>query len=324
MRFLIISLLMMSFLASSCKKDLLSWKQIEKIDLGPGTERLNEILFLNDSIGIVAGGERFTKGLILLSTDTGRTWSQPAYANPGKGLYGISLTSDNRLYIAGFDGKLLRSDDWGQNWSLYQSHYLPLKDVYFFTRDRGIVVGGVSFDQGFYAETNATGNAHPYDSSGFELNNIEMADPSSGYIACYGGILGTTDSGRHWAFQNAKNDNFTSVCILDKNEAWACGYNGSIVHTTDGGENWEQLRNGNDVTLPAYRLHDILFTDPLHGYAVGEKGIVIVSDDGGHHWMEFEKFTGQTLRSISKASDGSLFICGDNLTLFRVWPAFLP
>jgi photosystem II stability/assembly factor-like uncharacterized protein len=83
------------------------------------------------------------------------------------------------------------------------------------------------------------------------------------------------------------------------------------------------MRNGNDLTRPHYSLHDILFTNRYRGFAVGEGGALIYTDDGGHHWMEYERFTDVTLRSMYLAKDGSLLICGDNGSLYRVRPGSL-
>ena len=306
---------------ASCRKDLVHWQRVEKIETFTNTERLNKIFFINDSVGFVVGGERFNKSTILKTTDGGKTWTYRNIAETPKSIYSITLSPDGAIYAIGFDGKVLRSANEGEDWTFRQIWYAPYKDIAFTNSNRGIIVGGVSFNEGIMSFIDSNANASPFDSLGYELNDIEMIDGKTGYVSGLGLILKTTDSGYTWQMQNIQDDNFKAVKAYGADEAWTCGYNGSIFHTTNGGQSWERMRNGNNITKPSYKLLDILFTDPLHGYAVGEGGLFIYSDDGGKHWMELERFTDAALRCIVSKQDGSLMVCGDNGALYRVRPA---
>ena len=317
-RFSAVFILLVSLV--SCRKDLLHWQSVQKLETHTTTDRLNKILFINDSVGFVIGGQRFYNSTILTTKDGGQTWAYRSIKDASKGLYGITQSPAGAIYTIGFDGKLLRSTDGGDNWEFYQLWYLPYKDLAFFNNFRGIGIGGVSFKLGCRTQLFSDGNYSPWDSTDYELNDIEMIDGKTGYISGHGVVLKTTDSGISWKIQEIKNDNFTAIHAYGPNEAWTCGYSGSIFHTSDGGNNWQKMRNGNDLTIPRYNLLNILFTDQLHGYAIGENGLLIYTDDGGHHWMEFDRFTGNALRCIVAMKDGNLLICGDNGALYKVFP----
>lgn len=315
-RFLFALCLALSLFAG-CKKDLLHWDKVQRLE-SHTTYRLNKIYFVNATTGFVLGGDRFQQADMLTTRDGGRTWTHRTFPEAGKGLYGMTQAPSGMLYVLGFDGKLLLSADTGDTWSFRQLDYLPVKTLAFNGNGEGIVVGGISFDQGFRLTISGDGQRLIRDSVGYEMNDIRMADAVTGYISGYGVVLKTTDGGRSWAFMSLHNDNFTALDCHDKNLVWTCGYEGSIWKTANGGQSWEQLRNGNDLTRKKYHLLDILFLDNNHGYAVGENGAVIWSDDGGRHWMEFARFTDATLRSIAAAPDGSLLVAGDNGVFYRL------
>jgi photosystem II stability/assembly factor-like uncharacterized protein len=314
--FLLMSLLC---LHAGCKKDLLHWDKVQQLE-SHTTHRLNRIFFVDNTTGFVIGGDRFNQADMLITRDGGKSWSYRTFPEAAKGLYGITQSPDGTVYVLGFDGKLLFSADTGNTWSFRQLDYLPLKQLAFTRPGEGIVIGGISFDQGFRLGIDGEGQRQSRDSFGYELNDIRMLNAYTGYISGYGVVLKTSDGGQSWDFMRVEGDNFTALDGHDENRVWVCGYEGSIYKTADGGRTWDRLRNGNDLTRKKYRLLDILFLDEQRGYAVGEEGAVIYTEDGGRHWMEFDRFTEHTLRSIAVAPDGSLLVAGDNGTFYRLRP----
>lgn len=292
---------------------------VQKLETHTSSDRLNKILFVNDSVGYMVGGQRFDNSTILKTYDSGKTWTYKNIPEAPKELFNICQSPGGKLYAIGFDGKLLISDN-GNDWVYHQLWYLPYKDIGFYSNDKAAVIGGVSFIYGYRTIIDSSGSFQHYDSLNYEMNDIEMVSNQTGFIAGYGVVLKTDDSGKNWQFLNINGDNFTAIHAYGINNIWISGYSGSIFHSTDGGENWERKRNGNDLTKPHYKLLDILFTDATHGYAIGEDGLLIYTDDGGDHWMEFEKFTSNALRSIVALKNGYFIVCGDNGTAYRIHP----
>ena len=72
---------------------------------------------------------------------------------------------------------------------------------------------------------------------------------------------------------------FTDIYFADAKHGWIVGHQGWVLHTADGGENWEkQTVNTNEDFKAVY------FTNLRNGWAVGDKGLIATTDDGGRHW----------------------------------------
>jgi photosystem II stability/assembly factor-like uncharacterized protein len=71
------------------------------------------------------------------------------------------------------------------------------------------------------------------------------------------------------------------------NEGWISGYNGVILHSSDGGKTWSPQTTGVTQTL-----ENVYFADASHGWAVGWIGTIIRTSDGGASWKEAQNITG--------------------------------
>ena len=302
---------------SACKKDLLHWQKIQQINSNT-TSRLSRIRFINDSLCIIAGGVKFAQSEVLRSVDGGYTWTNYSSSAAPKGMYGLSVAPDGTIYLCGIDGDILSSKDSGKTWQFNRIwNWLSYVGVSFPTNDTGVFVDNIAQDTGHIIQTDANFNIIDQYEFFFGLNDLYMVSPSTGYVIGYGAVMKTTDFRRSWFFQDVKGDNFTAMDIHG-DEMWLCGYNGCIFHTSNGGNHWDRLRNGNDITLPHYHLYSIIFKDSQHGWAAGEGGKLIYTDDAGHHWEEYDHFTNSTIRNIAICPNGDLLVAGDNGALFRI------
>lgn len=106
-------------------------------------------------------------------------------------------------------------------------------------------------------------------------------------VGAYGDIVYSDDEGDSWhqADHVPTQVLLTSVFFANENEGWAAGHDSLILHTADGGRNWETLYENpfpdGDVPKPILGLY---FSDPLHGIAVGAFSLMLVTEDGGKHW----------------------------------------
>lgn len=85
-------------------------------------------------------------------------------------------------------------------------------------------------------------------------------------------------------------ENLFGVACLDKNEVVACGENGKILKTVDGGETWTVK-----FEKEGYDMIHVAFADAQVGYACGDscwwnndnhKGVIVKTTDGGETWQE--------------------------------------
>ena len=79
------------------------------------------------------------------------------------------------------------------------------------------------------------------------------------------------------------------VHFVDAHEGWACGDDGLILHTLDGGKTWERQVSGTRASLRGFFFHDAFV-----GFCVGREtlphgsgsaGILLYTDDGGTRWQ---------------------------------------
>ena len=70
-----------------------------------------------------------------------------------------------------------------------------------------------------------------------------------------------------------------SVSAVDAQNAWACGQNGIILHTSDAGISWAFQSSGTLDTLST-----VHFSDANTGWIAGDAGTILVTSDGGSTW----------------------------------------
>ena len=85
---------------------------------------------------------------------------------------------------------------------------------------------------------------------------------------------------RHPASWNLPHADLYGVDARD-DRAWAVGYWGTVVVSSDDGKSWTRSPTPNDQTLYA-----VSFADEKNGWVVGANGTVMRSTDGGATWTE--------------------------------------
>jgi len=85
------------------------------------------------------------------------------------------------------------------------------------------------------------------------------------------------------------------VCFLDPDRGWAVGDRGVILHTKDGGRNWQPQASPVNC-----RLESVWFLDDRSGWIVGgwthpfthrNSGVVLRTRDGGERWEEIPRLS---------------------------------
>jgi photosystem II stability/assembly factor-like uncharacterized protein len=122
-----------------------------------------------------------------------------------------------------------------------------------------------------------------------------------------------------WTHQNSGTDKrFLNLHFLNEYLGWACGYDGTIVKTTNGGTDWISLNIG---TLDD--IHAIFFVDSLVGWAVlyefspSRHGSIIKSTDGGVSWNLQFNIQGYTFHSIHFNDENNGWVVGSSGIAFH-------
>ncbi|MCX6170142.1 MAG: YCF48-related protein [Ignavibacteriales bacterium] len=93
--------------------------------------------------------------------------------------------------------------------------------------------------------------------------------------------------------RNVTNKDLADVCFTEKNNGTAVGWSGTILRTTDGGDNWAPIESG--TTKGLLSVH---FTDINNGTVVGTDGTILHTTDGGKTWESQTSGTKTYLSSV--------------------------
>lgn len=102
-------------------------------------------------------------------------------------------------------------------------------------------------------------------------------------VGAHGIVLLSDDQGKEWrqAGRVPLDVTLTSVSFANAKEGWAVGHAGVVLHTRDGGEQWDIQRSVPEEDRPLFGVH---FFDAEHGVAVGLWSLVLTTSDGGRRW----------------------------------------
>ncbi len=231
-------------------------------------------------------------GLILLTQDGGKTWSERP-AGTHRPLTSVSFGDNQHGFVVGGGGTILASDGGDATWRAQNSGTRDqLLGVYALSPVQAFAVG--SF--GTLLSTSDGGrNWSKHDlkwdvlierivkEGGYvepNLNAVYFNSSQNGWIVGeFGLVLHTKDGGRTWVSQRYGGDfpQLYAVKFLDDRRGWAIGQAGSFIQTRDGGQRWSSVdlaikRDFYDISLEGER-----------GVMVGD-GVVLVSHDGGSSW----------------------------------------
>jgi photosystem II stability/assembly factor-like uncharacterized protein len=190
--------------------------------------------------------------------DGGLTWN-PVTNITGfhpKGICGIRVVDDSVIYAVGrYAGPcaFLKTTDGGQDWTAtnFSGKFDDLIDVWFFSRDTGIIVGGNNArsaiyytDNGGTTWQNVFTNPEPF---GWHWK-ISFPSRYVGYTSIEGGtantsrVAKTTDGGLTWQLKPLippSNGDATGIGFINDSVGWVgCWIPGEDYMTTDGGETW--------------------------------------------------------------------------------------
>ena len=96
---------------------------------------------------------------------------------------------------------------------------------------------------------------------------------------------------------------FNSIFFIDENHGWASSGNGYIIHTQDGGNNWEVQCY--DSLISFYSIH---FGNSNSGWAVGNHGCLLHTQDGGQNWNSLSQFAGNNLIDVYSAGNDTCWV----------------
>lgn len=234
-----------------------------------------------------SGGRPADSTLLYETTDGGTTWavadSKIQGAKPA-GLCGMYAVDMNNVYICGkWSGPayILKTTNGGKSWRSIDmnSHISRLIDIYFWSKDSGIVAGGFDNSYGYSFATilftsnggNSWSMKYQSDTADGWCWKISFPSRTIGYASIqniYGttpAYLKTTNGGKTWTKKYAPGQEFDEegIGFITEKLGWLGGWGGNVSTTTDGGNSWQYIANA-DSNVNRFRF----FGDTL-GYCAG-------------------------------------------------------
>ena len=181
-------------------------------------------------LGMGCGGSR---QYFWRTTNGGSTWSLFNGDEFDSGLTDAIVLATGQGYAVS-SGKLWRTSDYGSSWNVIATTGSNLwhEEMTYFNQSFLVPYAGIGC-------------------SGNGINN--------------GGMRFSTNGGSTWRDVNVRTPMFGAF-VLSPTEAWACGYNRAVYHTTDAGRTW-QLKN---CGIGQSKLDDIWFLSQNQAWLVGE------------------------------------------------------
>ena len=103
-----------------------------------------------------------------------------------------------------------------------------------------------------------------------------------------------------------------SLSFTDSLNGFACGNNGAIIKTTNGGLNWTNINSG----VLNIKLNAVSFKNNLNGIVAGDSGVVYLTTNGGTNWAIQSSITSRNLLDAKYYNEG-ITITGEYGILIR-------
>jgi photosystem II stability/assembly factor-like uncharacterized protein len=115
-----------------------------------------------------------------------------------------------------------------------------------------------------------------------DLNAVHFVDPSEGWAVGYcGGVMHTIDGGANWQILSMETTDDFQDITFIGSDTGWMVGYKMIYHTTNGGETW--IKQQTPVPVHAYSVH---FINSREGWVVGRDYTILHTTDGGETWEE--------------------------------------
>jgi len=256
---------------------------------------INAVHFTDALNGWAVGGTSSLNCFILHTSNGGNSWNQQLYGGT------ISLSkvffSDplNGWASCTYGGPIYYTTDGGDTWETNWTGMSVVRNMYFINSSLGWTVGqslwpGIgeickTLDGGLNWESQSTTLAPSHD-----LKSVSFPDPNNGWA--FGDanwvptvILHTTDGGQNWEVQDGFIGTSYSINFVDEYNGWLLG------RSDDSGSVILHSTDAGTTWVEQFSafspwLYSMYFLDAINGWAVGKDATIMRTTDGGNNWQQ--------------------------------------
>jgi len=206
-----------------------------------------------------------TYGVIIISDDNGESWVQAAVP-ASVALTGVYFPSPDSGWAVGHDGLILHTGDGGKTWQKQLDGY-QLNEQILSVAKRIVAQFQAALED---LESQEEPDEAALEDAQYQLEEAEFM------------LEGATDDTASGPVRP-----LLDVWFRNDQEGFVVGSYGMLLHTNDGGQNWELVSDRMD-NPEAYHLNQITPAPDGNLYIAGEAGFVFRSTDGGMSWDSLE------------------------------------
>ncbi|HMQ67896.1 MAG TPA: T9SS type A sorting domain-containing protein, partial [Ignavibacteria bacterium] len=216
-----------------------------------------------------------------------------------QGICGMYIVNEDLAYACGRyygSGRVIKTTDKGISWNLVFSDTSIVKtliDIYFWSPDSGIAVGGNN--------ANLQGNAVIIKTTNGGVSwqrvhvtprqtewcwKISFINVNTGFVSIerptgLAYILKTTNNGNNWFDIPFRNYDEEGIGFVNENTGWVGGWTGPTYQTTNGGLNWTLAGWGTNVNRFRFLSDTLAFAvgDRIYKYSRDIVGIHNISSE---------------------------------------------
>jgi photosystem II stability/assembly factor-like uncharacterized protein len=252
--------------------------------------------FVDPAHGFAGGADD-----LRLTADGGQTWAAAPTFPPISGINAMDFVDPLVGFAGGNAGnaKTYKTTDGGMTWtSSYEGGFNNAFDVEFLDANRGWLAQGGGLRRTVNGGTNWASSSI----AGINITEISFTNAMDGWVVSQQAntndpsLAVTHDGGATFTtqlFRNQLQTPLAAVHFVDSMNGWAVGGNGFVLHTSDGGANWDD--RSVDTTTD---FEDVIFVDLLRGWCVAGTTIWGTSD-GGLTWTTEYSLGSSGLHSIT-------------------------
>lgn len=294
---------------------------------------LNDIVFVNDSVGWAAGAA----GTILHTTDRGKTWTAQLGGDPkgsDRPISDLRFVNDHLGFAVQSTGvgdhSLFRTTD-GQTWAESGTVGQFRGDYQFTSADNGVYVnektiyhttdGGKTWTPAYSCAVSLTVQGLSRNAT-CSFSAVSFPTPDIGY-AISGEVekaafvvAKTTNGGAEWTAWTIPQPGAAAenLVFTDVNNGFAKMWGGKFYSTRDGGKTWTAIAG---AALEGGKRAKVKFANSQVGWGVSPYGTLVYTVDGGRRWTSRTLKFPAEINGFTLTSPTSGYVAGEHGMVFR-------